>query len=311
MGVVSSIGDALGSVGQAVVDVVKVAAPAVSNYFVPGSGGLVNNLVNGGGSSQQPQGFAPQQQQQYGMLQQQGPMDWTTWAQNMLSPQGVGNLANSAYGIWQGNQLQNQAMRANPWQQSGGYALAGQQLQNLMRDPGQVAAGDPGYQLAMQGAQRAMAGYGQNSGAMAVAGANASNDWLNKRMQSLGNLAGANYNPVANVQQAHAGMQMQQQGLGYLNKPLVQSGGQQQTSGGLGSMLNTDWFNSAPTNNTTYQGNAAMPGFYDPWGAYGTATPGINPTSGYSPLSSPAATMSYTGGNIGMPTSSFLNTFGF
>jgi len=88
------------------------------------------------------------------------------------------------------------AARADPFGTSGGRALADQQLQALMRDPSQVAANDPAYKLRIQAAQRAMASMGQQSGAMAVAGANASTDWYNQRLQQLGQLAGAGLNPA-------------------------------------------------------------------------------------------------------------------
>ena len=90
--------------------------------------------------------------------------------------------------------------KSAPWQASGGMGLADQQLQQLMQNPGQVAAQDPSYALRMQGAQRATSQYGQDSGAMSVAGANASTDWYNQRLQSLGGLAGANINPATGQQ---------------------------------------------------------------------------------------------------------------
>ena len=66
------------------------------------------------------------------------------------------------------------ARRSDPWGQSGGRALADTQLQELMRDPSRVAASDPAFKLRVMGAQRANAQFGQDSGAMSVAGANAS-----------------------------------------------------------------------------------------------------------------------------------------
>jgi hypothetical protein len=99
------------------------------------------------------------------------------------------------------------AQMAAPWDTSGGRALAGTQLQNLMLDPAQQAATDPAYQLRMQAAQRAMAPMGQGSGAMAAAAANASTDWLNQRMGQLGGLAGAGLNPAAAGQIGLQGLQ--------------------------------------------------------------------------------------------------------
>lgn len=90
----------------------------------------------------------------------------------------------------QAKELSAQSQKADTWGNTGGRELASEQLQALMKDPGQASASDPGYRMRIQGAQRAMAPYGQDSGAMAVAGAGASSDWYNQRLQQLGNLAG-------------------------------------------------------------------------------------------------------------------------
>lgn len=87
------------------------------------------------------------------------------------------------------------AAQSDPWGKSGGRTLADQQLQQLMRDPSAVAANDPAYKLRIQGAQRANAQFGQDSGAMSVAGANASTTWYNERLAQLSALAGAGVNP--------------------------------------------------------------------------------------------------------------------
>ena len=112
------------------------------------------------------------------------------------------NVGTSVYGMSQAQALQQQALlaqqQANQWASSGGQALGVQQLQSLMTDPD--AANDPAYKLRIQAAQRAMAGYGQNSGAMAVAGANASTDWYNARMAQLANVAGAPGNATGAAQ---------------------------------------------------------------------------------------------------------------
>ena len=112
------------------------------------------------------------------------------------------NVGTSVYGMSQAQALQQQALlaqqQANQWASSGGQALGVQQLQSLMTDPN--AANDPAYKLRIQAAQRAMAGYGQNSGAMAVAGANASTDWYNARMAQLANVAGAPGNATGAAQ---------------------------------------------------------------------------------------------------------------
>ena len=88
-------------------------------------------------------------------------------------------------------------MMADPWGNSGGRSLADAQLQELMRDPEAVAATDPAFKLRVMGAQRANAQYGQDSGAMSIAGANASTDWYNARLAQLGGMAGAGVAPGA------------------------------------------------------------------------------------------------------------------
>ena len=86
---------------------------------------------------------------------------------------------------------------ADPWGNSGGRSLADAQLQELLRNPEAVAATDPAFKLRVMGAQRANAQYGQDSGAMSVAGANASTDWYNARLAQLSGLAGGGVAPGA------------------------------------------------------------------------------------------------------------------
>lgn len=117
--------------------------------------------------------------------------DVSKWANPAMS------LISGGMGIYQQNNLRSKAAAMDPWGQSGGRGLADQQLQAFMKDPSQAAATDPAYKLRMQGAQRANAQYGQDSGAMSVAGANASTDWYNQRLAQLGGLAGAPGNPAA------------------------------------------------------------------------------------------------------------------
>ncbi len=93
-------------------------------------------------------------------------------------------------GQQQARAMRKAATRADPWGTSGGRAAASAQLQDLMSNPMAAAGRDPSYALRIQGAQRANAMYGQDSGAMAVAGANASTDWYNARLAQLGSLAG-------------------------------------------------------------------------------------------------------------------------
>lgn len=89
------------------------------------------------------------------------------------------------------------AMQADPWGTSGGRSVADAQLQELLRDPSAVAATDPAFKLRVMGAQRANAQYGQDSGAMSIAGANASTDWYNARLAQLAGLAGGTVAPGA------------------------------------------------------------------------------------------------------------------
>lgn len=92
------------------------------------------------------------------------------------------------------------AAQSDPWGKSGGRSLADAQLQQLLRDPSAVAENDPAYKLRIQGAQRANAQFGQDSGAMSVAGANASTNWYNERLAQLGALAGGGVNPGTGAQ---------------------------------------------------------------------------------------------------------------
>jgi len=89
------------------------------------------------------------------------------------------------------------AKTMQPWDESGGRKLAGDQLQELMRNPMGVASNDPAYKFRQQAAQRAMGIYGQDSGAMGVAAADASSTWYDQRLQQLSGLAGANAAPGA------------------------------------------------------------------------------------------------------------------
>ena len=138
------------------------------------------------------------------------------------SNKGLITVGQSLYGMTQAQAMQEQAMQmqqqANMWGNSGGQALGVAQLQQLMQDPEQLAANDPAYKLRIRAAQRATAGYGQNSGAMAVAGANASTDWYNQRMAQLAGVSGANVSPVG---QSQVAAQVQQQGNNLMGQSLA------------------------------------------------------------------------------------------
>lgn len=164
--------------------------------------------------------------------------DWGQWAESLNNPQSLLAIGSGIAGIVQGNQQQDQATlaaaAANPWGTSGGRALADTQLQSLMRDPMQTAATDPSYQLRIQGAQRAMGAYGQDSGAMSIAGANASTDWYNQRLEQLSKLAGAGFDPA--------------------NAGTLQQTGYQQGVNTIGQGLGSFGYAAAPTAQTLPQG---------------------------------------------------------
>ncbi len=79
---------------------------------------------------------------------------------------------------------------SDPWGTSGGRAGAAGDLRALEADPTAAMAKDPRFAAMVQASQRATAQYGQNSGAMAVAGAQAGGNWYTQRLQELGALAG-------------------------------------------------------------------------------------------------------------------------
>lgn len=150
--------------------------------------------------------------------------DGVGWARNAL---GMANLAAGLYGTIQNGKYRAAAANAaanssrlsaedaarrsaqmetfgldaskkmQPWDENGGRALAGQQLQDLMTNPQGVANNDPAYKFRQQAAARAMGIYGQDSGAMGIAAADASSTWYDQRLQQLSGLAGANAAPGA------------------------------------------------------------------------------------------------------------------
>ena len=113
----------------------------------------------------------------------------------------VFSAASGVKGLLEAEEMKRAARRAaagaDPWGRSGGRSLADSQLQELLRNPEAVAATDPAFKLRVMGAQRANAQYGQDSGAMSIAGANASTDWYNARLAQLAGLAGGTVAPGA------------------------------------------------------------------------------------------------------------------
>jgi hypothetical protein len=131
-----------------------------------------------------------------GAVSTPAPTDWGGIASGALKMAGPAmSIYSGIRGMDLADQMRKQAqqaqLKADPFGTSGGRATADAQLQALMTNPGAISASDPAFKARMQGAQRAMAGMGQDSGAMAVAGANASSTWYDQRLASLGGLATA------------------------------------------------------------------------------------------------------------------------
>lgn len=107
----------------------------------------------------------------------------------------LSSIGSGVYGLYNANNMRNMASQTRnisaPW---GGAVDS--QLQNLLTNPSTAAANDPAFQLRMQAAMRANAPAGTDSGAMAVAAANASTDWYNGRLQQLGGLYSQEPNPL-------------------------------------------------------------------------------------------------------------------
>lgn len=150
---------------------------------------------------------------------------------------GLMNLSNASNA--RGN-LSNVGATADPFGTSGGRGLADTQLQALLR--GDVD-NDPALKLRIRAAQRAMGSYGQNSGNMAVAAANASTDWYNGRLAQLGQLAGAGFNPASGaqvgIQGVQASNQMQQQALAQIGFGLNSAFGNNGMSPAMMAQLRT------------------------------------------------------------------------
>ena len=137
---------------------------------------------------------------QAGSQQGGGGRDWTDTALK---------VASGLYGMYQANQQKQLAQQAiggsAPWTAQGGNAVAGQELQRVIR--GDLAS-DPGFKLAQLAAARTSAQ--QPGGFAASAAANAALRYQNERIQTLGAPAGVGFNPAAGYQTALSG---QQQGI--------------------------------------------------------------------------------------------------
>lgn len=86
--------------------------------------------------------------------------------------------------------IRSSTSAADPWGTSGGRGMSAQQLIQLNSDPRSAMLTDPRFAAMVQAAQRTTAPYGQNSGAMNVAGAQAGGNWYTQRMAELSGLAG-------------------------------------------------------------------------------------------------------------------------
>jgi len=114
------------------------------------------------------------------------------WVKNIWKKQTPGSLLQTGMSVGSGllqmsnaADLKSQAMSMRP-----GGNLPNEQLTALLSNPGGMAMSDPAYALRQRAASRATATMGANSGAAAVAAANASTDWYNQRLAQLGGLAG-------------------------------------------------------------------------------------------------------------------------
>ncbi len=121
------------------------------------------------------------------------------------------SMASGLYGMTLADQQRKLAMlaaqKADPWGQSGGRALAGGQLQDLLQNPGNVTK-LPGYQAGLEAVQRSMQAQGyQGSGNMMAGLSKYGGDFYNNAISQLSGLAGANQNPAAGQQLMLGGTQ--------------------------------------------------------------------------------------------------------
>jgi len=137
------------------------------------------------------------------------------WAQNTgVQPWGSSSnlmsMGSGIYGLMEADKLKKMAMlaqqQADPWGASGGRAMAGGQLQQLLQDPNMVTS-MPGWKAGLQAVQRKM-GTMPGSGNMMSALSEYGGNFYNNALSQLGGLAGANANPAAAQQLALSGMGM-------------------------------------------------------------------------------------------------------
>lgn len=163
---------------------------------------FITNIFSPSGATGSPRGATPPINPSSG---NSGGINFKSLGEALASMASIGksvsSLGSAAYGMKlagdQRKMAESVQKAADPWGASGGRSLADSQLQQLMRDPTQGMENDPAYRARIQAAQRASAKYGQDSGRMAVAGAQAGTDWYNQRLAQLGGLAGAGGAPGA------------------------------------------------------------------------------------------------------------------
>ena len=321
------------------------AGAAAAGGAFDGSGGS-NGPGDGTGYPPDNDSYVSSMTQEQGMRAGVQDAGWTWkegvgWARNAL---GLANLAAGLYGSIQNGRYtvkkneaaansaklsaEDAARRAKqietygldaadkmqPWDENGGRKLAGDQLKELMNNPMGVASNDPAYKFRQQAAARAMGIYGQDSGAMGIAAADASSTWYDQRLQQLAGLAGANAAPGAggvlgvNSLGAAANIAGMGQASGAFGDQAAIAGQQAGTAGaigtlgaignfvnGVGNMYGQPGASTPPAGPTTaVPGGTDGPpitttppdlGFGDPgWSTPGPVDPGFgDPGFGYSP----------------------------
>lgn len=203
-------------------------APGQGGFINPSDAGMLGGpsteaLAQGGFSSFGSGGFGDVSG--LGGFGTPAPASGFDWSGAMKYASPAMSVLSGLQGQQQARAMRKAAMKADPWGTSGGRAAASAQLQDLMSNPMGAAGRDPSYALRIQGAQRANAMYGQDSGAMSVAGANASTDWYNARLAQLGGLAGAGTSNGATVSGLGAAANLQSQSLASMGYGITRGAG--------------------------------------------------------------------------------------
>jgi len=157
----------------------------------------------------------------------QGGMGGRNWTDTLMS------LGTGLYGMYKSNQQQELARQAvggsAPWTASGGSALAGAELQRVLKGD---LANDPGFKLAQLSAARASSQ--QPGGFAASAAANAALKYQMERMQALGAPAGVGFSPASGYQLGLQGerdaAETARQAMGNINFGVAGGGGTREAS---------------------------------------------------------------------------------